>query len=101
MENESPLKKFQRQPKIYIDLPSKGKYYESPGIMYENSYTNLAVFSMTANDEILYKTPDALINGQATASNMDAAKSTPMVSRGPLSTAGSNTNKVLIAIKKY
>ena len=69
MENESPLKKYSRQPKIYIDLPSKGKYYNN-GVLYEDSATNLAVFSMTANDEILYRTPDALINGEATANNI-------------------------------
>lgn len=71
MENESPLKKYARQPKIYIDLPSKGKYYNN-GVLYEDSYSNLAVFSMTANDEILYRTPDALINGQATAKNIQS-----------------------------
>ncbi len=71
MENQSPLKKYTRQPKIYIDLPSKGKYY-SDSVLYEDSYSNLAVFSMTANDEILYRTPDALINGQATAKNIQS-----------------------------
>ena len=71
MENQSPLKKYARQPKIYIDLPSKGKYYNS-GVLYEDSYSNLAVFSMTANDEILYRTPDALINGEATAKNIQS-----------------------------
>jgi|TARA_B100000085_G_scaffold4655_1_gene4200 hypothetical protein len=71
MENESPLKKYARQPKIYVDLPSKGKFYKN-GVLYEDTYSNLAVFSMTANDEILYKTPDALINGQATAKNIQS-----------------------------
>ena len=71
MENQSPLKKYTRQPKIYIDLPSKGKYY-SDSVLYEDSYSNLAVFSMTANDEILYRTPDALITGQATAKNIQS-----------------------------
>lgn len=66
--NESPLKKYRRQPKIFIDLPSKGKWYSNT--VYNNVYTQLPVFSMTASDEILFKTPDALINGQATASNI-------------------------------
>ena len=70
MENElSPLKKYRRQPKIYINLPSQGKYY-GPGVVNNNSFTEMPVFSMTANDEILFKTPDALINGQATAQNI-------------------------------
>jgi uncharacterized protein (DUF1330 family) len=66
---ESPLKKYKRQPKLYIDLPSKGKYSES-GVLLNDVYTQLAVFSMTPSDEILFKTPDALINGEATAANI-------------------------------
>lgn len=70
MENEiSPLKKYRRQPKIFINLPSKGKYYNS-SVVNNNAFTEMPVFSMTANDEILFKTPDALINGQATAQNI-------------------------------
>ena len=70
MENEtSPLKKYRRQPKIYINLPSRGKYYNT-NVVNNDSFTELPVFSMTANDEILFKTPDALINGQATAQNI-------------------------------
>lgn len=67
--NDSPLKKYKRQPKIYIDLPSKGEYSPS-GTVVNDVYTQLAVFSMTAADEILFKTPDALINGEATAKNI-------------------------------
>lgn len=61
----SPLKKYRRQPKIYIDLPSQGKFYPN-NVLYNNTWTNLQVFSMTPNDEILFKTPDALINGDST-----------------------------------
>lgn len=70
MENElSPLKKYRRQPKIYINLPSRGKYYGA-NVVNNSAFTEMPVFSMTANDEILFKTPDALINGQATAQNI-------------------------------
>lgn len=66
MENsQSPLQKYKRQPKILLDLPSQGKY-TPPGTTYENKTEELKVFSMTPNDEILFKTPDALINGEAT-----------------------------------
>lgn len=59
MENKkSPLQKFQRQPKLYIDLPSNGKWYNE-NIIADGTSTSLAVFSMTANDEIAFKTPDA------------------------------------------
>ena len=60
---ESPLKKYQRQPKLYIDLPSKGQWYR-PGSLVKAE--NVAVYSMTAGDEILVKTPDALFSGQTT-----------------------------------
>lgn len=68
---ESPLKKYRRQPKLFIDLPSRGKY-SSSGTVFNDVYTQMAVFSMTAADEILFKTPDALINGEATAKNISS-----------------------------
>ena len=60
----SPLEKYQRQPKQYIDLPSKGRWY-SPGSL--EKHEEIAVYSMTASDEIATKTPDALLSGNATA----------------------------------
>jgi len=72
MENkESPLKKYRRQPKLYITLPSNGKWYNET-ILADGTFSDLAVFSMTASDEILFKTPDALINGEATAKNISS-----------------------------
>ena len=69
MNNQSILKKYRRQPKIQIDLPSQGKFYP-PGALHENQTTNINVFSMTPNDEIMFKTPDALINGDATVNTI-------------------------------
>lgn len=66
MTNESPLKKYKRQPKLYIDLPSQGNFYHQNALL-NGSFSNLPVFSMTASDEILFKTPDALFNGESTA----------------------------------
>ena len=61
----NPLVKHLRQPKIYIKLPSEGQYW--PGNSLEKTPTGeYAVFAMTAKDEITFKTPDALLNGQAT-----------------------------------
>jgi hypothetical protein len=62
--NKNPLASFMRQPKIYIKLPSQGNYWPIKSIdMPENG--ELPVFSMTARDELMFKTPDALLNGQA------------------------------------
>jgi hypothetical protein len=63
MEN-NPLQKYYRQPKIYLDLPSKGKFYPNGAI--DGDPSKLPVFGMTAMDEIMFKTPDALFNGEAT-----------------------------------
>jgi hypothetical protein len=63
MENStSPLKKYNRQPKLYIDLPSKGQWYKKESL---EKVEELEVYSMTANDEIATKTPDALLTGNA------------------------------------
>jgi ribosomal protein L15 len=65
MQSPNPLKKYFRQPKVYITLPSRGKFYPQGSIDYpENG--ELAVYAMTAKDELIMKTPDALLNGQAT-----------------------------------
>ena len=61
----NPLKKHLRQPKIYIKLPSQGKYWHPNAIDFPES-GELPVYAMTARDEITFKTPDALLNGQAT-----------------------------------
>ena len=60
----NPLAGFMRQPKIYISLPSGGAYWPQTAIqMPENG--QFPVYSMTAKDELTFKTPDALMNGQA------------------------------------
>lgn len=62
---QNPLRKYFRQPKVYITLPSKGKFYPEGSIeIPENS--EFPVFAMTAKDELTMKTPDALLNGAAT-----------------------------------
>lgn len=62
MENEiSPLQKYKRQPKLYIDLPSQGRWNSQ-----DAKSTEVAVYSMTAGDEISLKTPDSLYSGLAT-----------------------------------
>ena len=67
MENskQNPLHKYFRQPKIYIRLPSSGNFYP-PGSLEKTESGEYPVYSMTAKDEIVMKTPDALMNGQAT-----------------------------------
>lgn len=65
ISSNNPLKGYFRQPKIYLTLPSNGKYYP-PGSIELSETGELPVYAMTARDEITFKTPDALLNGQAT-----------------------------------
>lgn len=60
----NPLASLMRQPKIYIKLPSKGNYWLA-GSLNPTVTGEFPVYSMTARDELLLKTPDALMNGQA------------------------------------
>jgi hypothetical protein len=63
MDN-NPLKQYFRRPSLYIRLPSGGKYYK-PGVVNIPPTGELAIYPMTAIDEITTKTPDALFNGSA------------------------------------
>ena len=64
-QESNPLKKYYRQPKQFVRLPSNYKYYK-PGTIQVPESGEVAVFPMTAKDEFLFKTPDALLNGEAT-----------------------------------
>ena len=65
MTTDNPLRQFFRRPALYLKLPSGGKGYSSDAIDFPDN-SELAVYPMTAIDEITYRTPDALYNGQAT-----------------------------------
>jgi len=72
MSENNLLSKYARQPKIFITLPSKGQWYKSNPLE-KSSAGELPVYSMTARDEIYLRTPDALMNGEATASAIKSA----------------------------
>jgi hypothetical protein len=62
---KNPLAGFYRQPKIYVSLPSKGQFYPA-GSLDASADNQYPVYAMTAKDELLFKTPDALLSGQST-----------------------------------
>jgi hypothetical protein len=91
----NPLRKYFRQPKLYLELPSKGKFYPEGSIdMPENG--ELPVFPMTAKDELTMKTPDALMNGQAT---VDLVKSCVPNIIDPWKMPSIDLDTILIAIR--
>lgn len=59
----NPLAQFYRRPGTYITLPSGGRFYRKTPKVSETG--ELAVYPMTAKDELMLKNPDALYNGEA------------------------------------
>lgn len=59
----NPLAKHFRQPSIYLKLPSGGRFYPANSLDLSLS-GELPIYPMTIKDEILLKTPDALMNGE-------------------------------------
>ena len=91
----NPLKQYFRRPAIYLKLPSGGKMYQ-PGVVNIPESGELAVYPMTAIDEISAKTPDALYNGTAMA---DIIKSCIPDIKDPWSINSVDLDAVLIAIR--
>lgn len=60
----NPLIAAYKKPAVYVNLPSEGKWYENtPKLSVDGE---LAIYPMSARDELITKTPDALFNGEAT-----------------------------------
>jgi len=91
----NPLSKYFRQPKVYISLPSQGKYYP-PGSLEVNENNEYPVFAMTGKDEMTIKTPDALLNGQATVDVIQSC--VPAIKNGWL-IPSLDVDAILIAIR--
>jgi hypothetical protein len=91
----NPLAAYFRQPKIYIKLPSEGKFYP-PGSLDNSQNGEYAVYAMTAKDELMMKTPDALMNGQST---VEVIKSCIPSIKDPWNMPNIDIDAVLIAIR--
>lgn len=64
VDNANPLRKFFRQPAVYIKLPSDGNFWPEGSVSIPPN-RELPVYPMTALDEITYRTADSLFNGSA------------------------------------
>lgn len=67
MTQSNPLAKHFRQPAVYLRLPSGGAYWPSESVILPAN-SELPVYPMTTKDEIILRTPDALINGAGVVS---------------------------------
>lgn len=94
-KNPNPLSNWFRQPKIYITLPSNGEFYP-PGALDVSQNGEYAVYAMTAKDELMFKTPDALLSGQST---VEVVKSCIPSILDPWSMPSIDLDVALIAIR--
>ena len=60
---QNPLAKHFRQPVIYLKLPSGGAFWPEGSVDLPLN-KEIPVLAMSTKDEIILKTPDALLNGQ-------------------------------------
>jgi len=60
----NPLQPYFRKPQVYITLPSQGRWYKPQDITL-TADNELAIYGMTARDDVLLNTPDAMLNGEA------------------------------------
>lgn len=93
--SNNPLTQYFRQPAVYIKLPSGGKYYPE-GAIAMPANQELPVYPMTAIDEITYRTPDALFNGNAV---INVIKSCIPAIRDPWSIPAMDVDTILVAIR--
>lgn len=71
MNNSNPLSRHFRQPSLYLKLPSNGRYW-LPNTINLPANGEVGVMPMTAKDEIMLRTPDALMNGQGVVSVIES-----------------------------
>lgn len=95
MSQQNPLTGYFRSPKLYTGLPTQGKFYQEDVIDWPES-GELAVYAMTAKDEMMMKNPDALLNGEAVANLIRSC--VPAIKK-PRSLIGNDVDVLLIAIQ--
>jgi hypothetical protein len=90
---QNPLKQFYRAPKLYVNLPSRGKFNK---VADETITGEIPVYAMTSKDELLMKNPDALLNGDAV---VEAVKSCAPNIKNPKELPVCDIDLLLIAIR--
>ena len=91
----NPLAKHFRQPAIYLKLPSGGRFYQE-GTLELGVTGEIPIYPMTVRDELLLRTPDALMNGESMAEMIRSC--CPSI-KDPYSLPLMDLDAVLIAIR--
>jgi hypothetical protein len=94
-QGDNPLKKYYRNVKLSVGLPSRGKYY-ADDVLTLNESGELPIYPMTAQDEITLQNPDALLTGSAA---IDVIKSCVPNIHKPRSLLACDIDVLMIAIR--
>jgi hypothetical protein len=61
---DNPLQRFFRRPALWIKLPTGGRWYTGSEVNLDEK-DEVQIYGLTAVDEVMLNTPDALLNGEA------------------------------------
>ena len=60
-DTPNPLKQYFRQPSVFVRLPTKGIWYKNGEVTLTGD-NEVAIYPMSAIDDIMLNTPDAMLN---------------------------------------
>ena len=96
MDNQNPLKQYFRKPGIWVKLPSQGNFYnDKPEGL--NDMGEIAIYPMTAKDELVLKNADALLNGNAV---FEIVRSCAPSIKNPEEMPAVDLDAILLAIRR-
>jgi hypothetical protein len=96
MSNKTnPLSGYFRAPKMYVPIPSGGKFYTDDVVEMPET-KELPIFAMTGKDEMIMKNPDALLNGEAVS---EVIKSCCPNVKNPRQMLSSDVDVLLVAVQ--
>jgi len=90
----NPLMQYHRPPGVYVVLPSLGNFYTNEPKL--SSLKEVLVRPMTARDELLFKSPDILMNGE---SLIEVVKSCVPGIENPNEIPGPDFSVLMLAIR--
>ena len=94
-KKHNPLSEYFRHPSIYLRLPSKGRFWPNETLDLPAN-NEIPVYPMTTKDEIMLRTPDALLNGSGVVNVIQSC--CPNIRNGWM-TPSVDVDALLIAIR--
>lgn len=94
-ENTNPLSSYFRQVKLSTPIPTRGKFYPE-GFLKQTMTGELEIYGLNALDELNFKNPDLLVNGQAM---INAIKSCVPGVSNPAKLFLPDVNALMVAIR--